>query len=65
MKDYTNSAMRAAIDEHVHDRRHRAALTLIFCEGLTYEETAEAVAYSPEYIKKIVGRYKEALFEHV
>lgn len=65
MRKYTNSAMRAAIEEHVHDRRHRSALVLIFCDGLTYGETAEAVSFSSEYIKKIVSRYKETLFDHV
>ena len=38
---YTNSRMRDVIDEHIHSAWQRDALKLKYCDGLTYEKSAE------------------------
>lgn len=62
MPVYKNSDMRQAIDEYVHNQRHREALCLRFCDGLTYEEIAGAVNFSPEHVRSICKKYKAILF---
>ena len=59
MPDYTNSAMRAYIDEHVHKARDRRILKLKYIDGLTHEEIAEAVQMSPRQIDTITRRFRE------
>ena len=53
MPVYKNSDMRAAIEEYVHNRRHRELLRLRFCEGCTYEEISEIVSFSPEHVRYV------------
>ena len=62
MKEYTNSAMNRAIEEHCHNRRYRELLRLRFCEGFTYEEIAEEVSFSPQHVRSICNSYKMLLF---
>lgn len=61
MPVYKNSDMRAAIEEYVHNRRHRELLRLRFCEGCTYEEIAEIVSFSPEHVRYVCKQYKALL----
>lgn len=61
MPVYKNSDMCAAIEEYVHNQRHRELLRLRFCEGLTYEEIAEAVSFSPQHVRYICKQYKHLL----
>lgn len=65
MPDYSNSAMRHAIDEYVHNSRYRELLRLKYCEGCTYEEIGEAVNFSPQHVKHICRSYKELLISHI
>ena len=58
---YRNSDMCIAIQEYVHNQKHRELLRLRFCEGLTYEEIAEAVNYSPQHVRSICKTYKALL----
>ena len=62
---YTNSQMKAAIDEHIHSSWQREALRLRFCDGLTYEQIAEKMGYSTQHIKATVKRHKETLFSNL
>ena len=62
---YRNSDMREAIAEYVHDIRHRELLCLRFCDGLTYEQIAEAVCYSPQHVKALCASYKPLLFSQI
>ena len=59
MPDYTNSDMRAYIDEHVHKARDRRILKLKYIDGLTHEEIAEVVQMSPRQIDTITRRFRE------
>ena len=61
MPEYSNSAMLTAIAEYVHNARYREVLRLRFCEGLTHEEIAELVNYSPQHVRAICKRYKPIL----
>ena len=62
---YTNSRMIAVIDEHIHSSWQRQALKLRFCDGMTHEQIAEALGYSTQYIKEIVKRHKQTLFDNL
>lgn len=62
---YTNSRMIAVIDEHIHSSWQRQALKLRFCDGMTHEQIAEALGYSTQYIKEIIKRHKQTLFDNL
>ena len=62
---YTNSRITAVIDEHVHSSWQREALKLRYCDGLTYEQIAEKMGYSTQYIKEITKRHKDVLFANL
>ena len=61
MKEYKNSDMCRAIEEHCHNRRYRELLRLRFCEGFTYEEIAEEVSFSPQHVRSVCNSYKSVL----
>ena len=63
--EYRNSDMKIAIDEYVHNTRYRELLRLRYCEGMTYEEIAEAVDYSTQHIKSVCKKYKDLLFRQL
>ena len=63
--EYRNSDMALAIEEYVHNTRYREMLRMRYCEGMTYEEIAEAVDYSTQHIKTICYKYKELLYSHL
>ena len=63
--EYRNSDMKLAIDEYVHNPRYRELLKLRYCDGMTYEEIAEAVDYSTQHIKTICKKYKDLLYSHL
>lgn len=65
MLDYKRSDMCRAIDEYVINRRYRDVLKLKYCEGMTYEEVADAVNYSPQHVKHICKTYKDLLISHL
>ncbi len=65
MPEYKNSDMCQVIDEYIHNARYRELLRLRFCEGLTYEEIAEAVNFSPQHVKHICKQHKSFLMRHL
>ena len=65
MPDYSNSAMKKAIEEYCHNSRYREVLHLKFCEGYTYEEIGERVNFSPQHVKKVCRSYKDLLLSHL
>ena len=62
---YTNSAMLEAINECVHDERHREALKRKLIDGWTYERVAEQIDRTPRQTYSIVKRYLPALREYL
>jgi AraC-like DNA-binding protein len=62
---YSNSEMCHAINEYVHDSKYRELLRLRFCDGLTYEQIAEEVNYSPQHVKHVCRCYKTLLLSQI
>lgn len=67
MMEYTNSAMQEAIDECVHNDRHRLVLRLRLIDGWTYERIAahESVDRSPRQICAIMDKYTPKLYDYL
>lgn len=65
MKTYTNSQMRALIDEHIHSERDRQILKRRLCDGIVYEALAEEFGMSDSQVKRIVYKLQDRLFKHL
>ena len=65
MVEYTNSEMRALIEEHIHSARDRAILYERLINGLTFEALAEKVDMSTRQVKTIVYKCEKELFKHL
>ena len=61
MKDYDNSEIEALIDEHIHNKKHRAILKSRLRDGLIFDELAEEYHYSVRQVKRIVYKGLEKL----
>ena len=51
---YTNSQIRALIDEHIHSERDRGILKRSLCDDIGYERIAEEYGMSRSQIARIV-----------
>lgn len=65
MTDYTNSEMRALIDEYIHSERDRKILKRRLIDGICYEPLAEEFEMSVRQMKAIVYKAQERLFKHL
>lgn len=65
MIEYTNSQIRALIDEHIHSERDRKILKRRLCDGIRFETLAEEFDLSTQRVKTIVYRAQDRLFRHV
>lgn len=65
MIEYTNSQIRALIDEHIHSERDRKILKRRLCDGIRFEALAEEFGLSTQRVKTIVYRAQDRLFRHV
>lgn len=63
--EYTNSEIKALIEEHIHSRRDRQVLILRLVDGLTFEKIAEEMDLSVRHTKTIVYKAEEILFKHL
>ena len=63
--DYTNSQIRALIDEYIHSERDRAILKRRLVDGICFEPLAEEFGMSDRQIKTIVYRSEKILFSHL
>ena len=63
VKDYTNTEMAAAIDELIHNAKHRQMLKEKLIDGLTYAEIAERHEISERCAWTIICRNKDRLFK--
>ena len=63
--EYTNSQMRALIDESIHSERDRAILKRRLIDGLVYEKLAEEFGRSVNQIRRIVYKTQDIVFRHV
>lgn len=65
MIEYTNSQIRALIDEYIHSERDRDILKRRLCDGIRFEALAEEFNLSTQRVKTIVYRAQDRLFRHV
>lgn len=63
--EYTNSQIKALINEYIHSERDREILYKRLVDGLTYERLAELFGMSDRQIKTIVYKNEEILFRHL
>ena len=63
--EYTNSQIRALIDEYIHSERDRAILKRRLVDGICFEPLAEEFGMSDRQIKTIVYRSEKILFSHL
>lgn len=60
--EYTNSQIRNAIDEHIHNARNRAMLKRRLIDGVRFEPLAEEFDLSVRQTKNIIYKEQERLF---
>lgn len=60
--DYTNSRIREAIAEHIHNERDRKILERRLIDGITFERLAEESGLSVSQVKRIVWKGSETVF---
>lgn len=65
MFDYTNSQIRALIDDHIHNERDRNILKRRLCDGVTYERLAEEFDLSTQRVKTIIYKAQEKLIRYL
>ena len=63
--EYTNSQMDKLISEHIHSDRDRRILRRRLIDGVCYDSLAEEFDMSVRWIKAIVKKEKDALFQHL
>lgn len=63
--EYTNSQIKALIDEYIHSERDRAILYRRLVDGVCFEPLAEEFQMSDRQIKTIVYRCEKILFSHL
>ena len=62
---YTNSQMRDLIGEHIHSKRDRDVLEMIYIEGYTQEIVAEKVDMSVRQIQNIIYKHQNTIITHL
>lgn len=65
MKKYTNPQMDMVIDDYIHSERDRNILKRKLLDGITYEQLAEDFKLDDSTVKRIVGRHKKTILEHL
>lgn len=63
--EYTNSQVRALIEEHIHSSRDREIMKRRLIDGLCYEPLAEEFDLSTVQVKRIVYREQARLFKMI
>lgn len=62
---YSNSQMKALIEEWIHSERDRAILHRRLVDGISFERLAEEFDLSTRYVKTIVYKNEQILFSHL
>ena len=63
--EYTNSKMRELIGEHIHSKRDREVLELIYIDGYSQETVAEKVDMSVRQIQNIIYKHQNTIIAHL
>lgn len=62
---YSNSQMKAIIEEWIHSERDREILARRLIDGITFERLAEEFDMSVRQIKNIVYKAEQEIFLHL
>lgn len=62
---YSNSQMKAIIEEWLHSERDREILARRLIDGITFERLAEEFDMSVRQIKNIVYKAEQEIFLHL
>lgn len=62
---YTNSEIKALINEYIHNERDRKILVRRFCDNICFEPLAEEFNLSVRQIKNIVYRHETILLKEL
>lgn len=65
MPEYTNSQIRALIDEYIHSERDRGILKRRLIDGICYEPLAEEFDISRSQVIRIIEKGECAVFRHI
>lgn len=65
MIEYTNSAIRETINEHIHSQVDRDVLCARLIDGLTYEKLSEKFDISVSQIKRKIYKGEDIIFKHL
>ena len=65
MPEYTNSQIRALIDEYIHSERDRGILKRRLIDGICYEPLAEEFDISRSQVIRIIEKGERAVFRHI
>lgn len=65
MKEYSRTEISNAIDEWIHNEKHRAILKRRLLDGICYEPLAEEFDMSVRQIKRIIYKTQDVLFRHI
>ena len=70
--EYTNSQIKALIDEHIHSLRDREVLYYRLVDGLTYDQITNRYQQehpnnyiSVDTVKRIIRKCEPKLFSHI
>jgi DNA-directed RNA polymerase specialized sigma24 family protein len=62
---YSNSQIKAIIEEWIHSERDREILARRLIDGITFERLAEEFDMSVRQIKNIVYKAEQEIFMHL
>ena len=65
MREYSNSQVKAVIDEWIHNERDRAIIKRRLVDGICFEPLAEEFGLSVRQVKKIVYKTEECVFMYL
>ena len=63
--NYSNSALRIAINEWIKKDLHRQIFEYWLVDGMTYEQIAEKVDRSDKQVQRIIYKYELWLLSHL
>ena len=63
--DYLNSRAEEAINECIHNAKHRAVLKSRFIDGETFEELAIHYGMSDKQMQRIVEKLEDTIFAYI
>ena len=62
---YTNSQIKALIDEYIHSKRDREILYMRFVDGVTLEGIGAAFGLDTKTVWRIIHKNEKELFSHI